>query len=65
MEHRDLVVNEMQDSGFKVRVSKQGVEVSLTNRKVSQMEVREALGQKFEGIRFDLVSNSNGVLIIV
>jgi ribosomal protein S8 len=65
MTHTNLVANELQDSGFKVRVVKNIVEVSLDNRKINNMEVREALEQKFEGIEFNLTSTSNGVLVTV
>jgi hypothetical protein len=62
---KQIVANEMQDSGFGARITKQGVEISLTNRKVNNMEVRYALEQKFEDIQFNLQSISDGILVII
>lgn len=66
MMHTNLIANELQDSGFKVRiVIGPMIEVSLDNRKVSQMEIQYELDRKFEGIEFNLSSTSNSVLVTV
>jgi hypothetical protein len=63
LEVKKRIANEMQDSGFKTRITKQGIEISLSNRKVDNMEVQYALEQKFEDIRFELKNTNNGILI--
>jgi sensor domain CHASE-containing protein len=66
MEHAVVVENELFNKGFKARVVVgQMVEVSLSNRKVSQMEVRQALEETFEEIEFSLANTANGVLVTV
>lgn len=72
MQNTDLIANELQDSGFKVRILElkfkgigllEAVEVSLDNRRVSHMEVRQVLSDKFEGIRFNLNGSFSGVVV--
>jgi hypothetical protein len=58
-----IIASELNRMGFSAKVLTSAVEVKLTNRKVSQMEVREALEQTFEGIRFNLQSTSDSVLV--
>lgn len=61
----NLVANELRNKGFKIRVYGKAIEVSLSSRKVSQMEVEIALSQTFDDIRFAFQSTSLGVLVMV
>ena len=63
MEHQNLVANELSNAGFKAEIFGDSVIVTLTNRKVSQMEVETALDQIFDGNVFDCTSIANGVLV--
>lgn len=65
MENTNLVASELNDSGFRIRVSNKAIEVSLDNRKVNTMEIWYELDQKFEGIEFSLERTSEGVLVTV
>jgi hypothetical protein len=61
-----MVANEMKDSGYKAQAFDNGkVEISLSSRKVSQIEIRSALAERFDGIEFSLKSTWNGVLVTV
>lgn len=68
----ELVADELTDCGFRTYIVEmkfrgigrlEAVEVSLGNRKVNHMEVRDILEQRFEGISFNLTSTSNGVMV--
>jgi hypothetical protein len=62
-EQKHLVADELNNSGFKVSLSKVGVIVSLDNRKVRRIEVEWALIDLFEGISFTIKSLSDSVLV--
>lgn len=63
MEHTNVVKAELNQMGFVVDSFAGKVFVSLTNRKVSQMEVEQALDQAFGEIQFNCLSTQNGVLV--
>ena len=65
MEHLNLVANELASSGFVTRKIGNMVEVSLTSRKISTLEVWTELDNKFEGIKFNVGLISVGVLVTV
>jgi hypothetical protein len=59
---KQLLANELRDVGFQVEEFRNGLLVSLKNRKVSMMEVDEAIWQAME-IRVGMSSVSQGVFI--
>lgn len=60
----NLVANEMQSAGFVAKATiGAAVQVSLTNRKVSRIEVETALGQLFSGIEFDCQSATGSIIV--
>ena len=61
----NLVATELRNSGFSVRLFGEAIEVSLANRKVSQMEIQVALMKNFDEIEFSFQSTSKGGLVIV
>lgn len=61
----DLVADELDNAGFKVNVINGRVIVSLDNRRVDNMEVKEVLSERFEGISFDIQSAGNSIAIAV
>lgn len=64
MQNANLVADELHAVGFRTKVLvSNAVEVSLSNRKPSRMEVETALEQIFEGINFQVKSLSNSVLV--
>lgn len=65
MTHLNLVATELDQLGFKVEIFNDSAEVSLDNRKVNSMEIRQGLEQVFEDIDFELQSTSKGILVTV
>lgn len=66
MRHTNLVANELHNSGFRTKVlTGNAVQVSLTSRKVSTIEVKYALDQLFEDINFTVKSLVDSVLVII
>lgn len=63
MAHTNLVANELKAVGFKAQAKGNAVEVSLSNRKPSKMEVETALEQVFDSIQFEVRSTNNSVLV--
>ena len=64
MRNANLVANELHEMGFRTKVfASNAVQVTLTNRKVSTMEVIDALEQAFDVIQFRTVSTVDGVLV--
>lgn len=58
------VASEMKSVGFVANARGNTVEISLTSRKVNQMEVRHALDQIFGGIEFNLRNSYDGVTVV-
>ena len=61
--HKKLIASEMHKMGFEISIWSTGVVVMLKNRIVSQMEVRNALSDAFDGIEFELTNTTHGVLV--
>lgn len=59
---KQVLMNELKQVGFEVTEYSNGILVSLKNRKVSTMEVDQAIWQQME-IRVGMSSISQGVFI--
>lgn len=58
-----LIANELHNKGFKVSTFGTNVLVSLTNRKVSTMEVKQALIN--HEAQLTIVSTSTGAMVVL
>lgn len=65
MIHTNLVVSELQQAGFKVRLVGNRIEVTLNNRRVTYMELWSILDRKFENIQFSLQVAGDAILVTV
>lgn len=64
MTHANLVASEVKFQGFRTKVfTSNSVIVSLTNRKVSTMEVEKVLEQIFDAPLFTVQSTTGAVLV--
>lgn len=64
MRNANLVADELHSVGFRTKAFlNNAVEVSLSNRKPSAMEVEIALDNIFDGIQFQVKSNSQSVIV--
>lgn len=65
MQHTHVVSSELKQVGFSTYIFgfSGKVFVSLKNRKVSRMEVEQALDQAFGEIKFNCLSTCGGVLV--
>jgi len=65
MTHSNLVANELKSAGFRTRViTSNAVEVSLTSRKISTLEVSYATDQIFSEVQFNFTATNNANVII-